>query len=422
MINYKLIIQNRIVVILLQVAAWVCFFFFPFFIYRIQVQDSSFFFKELINALFLIALFYLNIYVLIPRFFAQKHLPRYFGMVLLMVVLIIVQQAIVEYVFFKNVTNKPRLLGMGDERAASGVTPRGHGPLLHYRDGQGQPPPPQSLVGDSFYAPPSFIESSMHGDTLYNTGVPEQRHFFSGNVFLVEVLRKSGLFALLMLFMSGFIKIAMEWFNSEQQNEALKVAQLNAELRFLKSQINPHFLFNTLNTIYSLAHKKSEQTEDAILKLSGIMRYVIYLSNENRVPLINEMQYLDNYIEIQKLRLLKDIRIDYQVNGDPEGLLIEPMMLIPFVENAFKHGISYAEPSFITINLDILGDEMHLQVTNSLFKQRVAERGGIGLANVMKRLELGYTGAHDLYVGEQENKFIIDLKIVLKHDQMYSGG
>ncbi|HEY0272934.1 MAG TPA: sensor histidine kinase [Chitinophaga sp.] len=419
MVNYKFIIQNRIVVILLQIAAWACFFFFPFFIYRIQVQDSSFFFKELINALFLIGLFYLNIYVFIPRFLARKHLPRYIGMVLLMVGGIIVQQAIVEYIFFKNVTNKPRLIGLSYDHAAGGVTSGGRGPFLHY--GDAQPPVPQSLVGDSFYAPPSFLERSLR-DSLYSNGMAEQRHFFSGNVFLVEVLRKSGLFALLMLFMSGFIKIAIEWFNTEKQNEALKVAQLNAELRFLKSQINPHFLFNTLNTIYSLAHKKSEQTEDAILKLSGIMRYVIYLSNENRVPLINEMQYLDNYIEIQKLRLLRDIRIDYCVEGDPEGLLIEPMMLIPFVENAFKHGISYAEPSFISINLNILGDEMHLQVSNSLFKQRVAERGGIGLANVVKRLELGYTGAHQLYVGEQEDKFIIDLKIVLKHDTMYSGG
>ncbi|PUZ25107.1 hypothetical protein DCC81_12420 [Chitinophaga parva] len=419
MIHYKQFIQNKIVVILLQVAAWACFFFFPFFIYRIQVQDSSFFFKELINALFLIALFYVNIYLLIPRFLVRKHLPRYLGMVVLMVGIIVVQQAAVEYVFFKNVTNKPRLIGMQYERAAPHVTPAGHTPLLQNQDGQ--PLVSQSLVGDSFYAPPSFMERSLR-DSLYSTDVPAQRRFFSGNVFLVEVLRKSSLFALLMLFMSGFIKIALEWFNTEKQKEALELAQVNAELRFLKSQINPHFLFNTLNTIYSLAHKKSEQTEDAILKLSGIMRYVIYLSNENRVPLINEMQYLENYIEIQKLRLLKDIRVQYLVNGDPEGLLIEPMMLIPFVENAFKHGISYAEPSFININLDILGDEMHLQVSNSLFKQRVSERGGIGLANVVKRLELGYTGAHQLYVGEQEDKFIIDLKIVLKHDTMYSGG
>ena len=161
MIHYKQFIQNKIVVILLQVAAWACFFFFPFFIYRIQVQDSSFFFKELINALFLIALFYVNIYLLIPRFLVRKHLPRYLGMVVLMVGIIVVQQAVVEYVFFKNVTNKPRLIGMQYERAAPRVTPAGHTPLLQNQDGQ--PLVSQSLVGDSFYAPPSICQPLFCG-------------------------------------------------------------------------------------------------------------------------------------------------------------------------------------------------------------------------------------------------------------------
>jgi LytS/YehU family sensor histidine kinase len=245
---------------------------------------------------------------------------------------------------------------------------------------------------------------------------------FLDYILFPEILRKSVFAALLMLFMSGFIKIAQEWFKSEQQREALKVENLNAELKFLKSQINPHFLFNCLNTIYSLAHKHSAQTEHAIVKLSTIMRYMIYESNEDKVQLQQELQYLEDYIDIQRLRMPDDIVVDYAVQGTPIGLRIEPMLLVPFVENAFKHGISYAEPSFIAIAVAIEKNQVRLVVENSLFRQRVAEKGGIGLQNVRKRLELLYTEDHELEITEAENQFIVDLKIVLKNDQVYSGG
>jgi LytS/YehU family sensor histidine kinase len=231
-----------------------------------------------------------------------------------------------------------------------------------------------------------------------------------------EVLRKSVLAALLMLLMSGFIKIAQEWFKSEQQREALKVEKLNAELKFLKSQINPHFLFNCLNTIYSLAHKHSAQTEHAIVKLSTIMRYMIYESNEEMVQLQHELQYLRDYIDIQRLRLPAGIQVDYTECGVPDGLWIEPMLLIPFVENAFKHGISYTDHSFISITVTIEQTIVRLLVKNSLFPQRVSEQGGIGLQNVLKRLDLLYTNKHEITVTETENQFIADLKIVLKND------
>jgi LytS/YehU family sensor histidine kinase len=217
-----------------------------------------------------------------------------------------------------------------------------------------------------------------------------------------------------MLFMSGFIKIAMEWFKSEKQREELKVEKLNAELKFLKSQINPHFLFNCLNTIYSLAHKQSTQTEHAILKLSTIMRYMIYESNEDKVLLSQELKYLQDYIDIQRLRLPKDINIDYRMSGFPGSLRIEPMLLVPFVENAFKHGISYTEDAFIDIDIAIVDETLNLEVRNSHFKERVAEKGGIGLQNVLKRLDMLYSNEHTIEIKEMESQFIVDLKIALK--------
>jgi LytS/YehU family sensor histidine kinase len=149
---------------------------------------------------------------------------------------------------------------------------------------------------------------------------------------------------------------------------------------------------------------------------------MIYDSNEDKVQLQQELQYLEDYIDIQRLRMPDDIVVDYAVQGNPAGLKIEPMLLVPFVENAFKHGISYAEPSFIAIALAIERNQVRLVVENSRFRKRVAEKGGIGLQNVRKRLELLYTGDHDLEITESENQFIVDLKIVLKNDQVYSGG
>jgi hypothetical protein len=355
-----------------------------------------------VDNLFLIGVFYLNFYVLIPRFFTLKKIVYYLSFVVLVLVLVIVQQAVSEYYFWNRYGNKEMAMRQpGEERF---MPP----PVYHmYRDVR------HRGVDFREQRPPMALdEPAMQGR------IPE----FPDYILFPEVLRKTVFAALLMLFMSGFIKIAQEWFKSESQREALKMENLNAELKFLKSQINPHFLFNCLNTIYSLAHKHAAQTEHAIIKLSTIMRYMIYESIEDKVQLQQELQYLEDYIDIQRLRLPEDIVVDYAVQGNPVGLRIAPMLLVPFVENAFKHGISYAEPSFIAIAVAIEKNTVRLVVENAVFRQRVAEKGGIGLQNVKKRLELLYTNDHELEITEAENQFIVDLKIVLKNDQVYSGG
>ncbi|QHS62651.1 sensor histidine kinase [Chitinophaga agri] len=420
MINLKQLYRNRLIKIGLHIVVWTCFLCFPFFIYRIKIQHPWFFAREIVDNLFLIGLFYLNFYVLIPRFFTVKKIVYYLSFVVLTLVFIIMQQAVTEYFFWK---------GFATEETV--VIPAGT------RDVGFAPPPPGFMRYDLLESRAHTRHSrkssraALYTDASLNDSmvVPNKEIVdnqtemsFLDYILFPEILRKSVFAALLMLFMSGFIKIAQEWFKSEQQREELKVENLNAELKFLKSQINPHFLFNCLNTIYSLAHKHSVQTEHAIVKLSTIMRYMIYDSNEDKVQLQQELQYLEDYIDIQRLRMPDDIIVDYAVQGNPAGLKIAPMLLVPFVENAFKHGISYAEPSFIAIALAIEKNEMRLVVENSRFRQRVAEKGGIGLQNVRKRLELLYADHHELEITESENQFIVDLKIVLKNDQVYSGG
>lgn len=419
MINLKQLYRNRLFKVGLHILVWTCFLFLPFFIYRIRIQHPWFFVREIVDNLFLIGLFYLNFYLLIPRFFTVKKIVYYLSFVVLTLVLIILQQAVTEYVFWKTYAGKEIMLA------------RTH----HSRDDQGLVPAPPPFIRyhmlesrlrhrEEREGKVPVFDAAMLSDSLAAKRAEfinyKQEPGFLDYILFPDTFRKSVFAALLMLFMSGFIKIAQEWFKSEQQREVLKVENLNAELKFLKSQINPHFLFNCLNTIYSLAHKHSAQTEHAIVKLSTIMRYMIYESNEDKVLLQQELQYLEDYIDIQRLRLPEDIVVDYAVQGNPVGLKIEPMLLVPFVENAFKHGISYAEPSFIAIALAIEKNQVRLVVENSLFRQRVAEKGGIGLQNVRKRLELLYTEDHELEITEAENQFIVDLKIMLKNDQVYS--
>lgn len=420
MLSFKRILKSRPFLISLHILGWACFLFFPFFIYRIQIMHTGFFLKELVDNLFLIGIFYLNIYVLIPRYFNRSKIVTYLCSIALLIIFITAQQAALNFYFFKHLGPRPAMMAVRLDQKSNTVSVTSDSfPPFHHRR--------MFFSARASMMDPAFAIRREAHDTVGGavsvaaTGflpMPPPHIFEEGPtlweyLFFPEVLRRSGFFALLMLFMSGFIKIALEWFKSEKQREELKVEKLNAELKFLKSQINPHFLFNCLNTIYSLAHKQSSQTEHAILKLSTIMRYMIYESNEAKVLLSQELKYLHDYIEIQRLRLPKDIDIRYQLNGDADGLQIEPMLLVPFVENAFKHGISYTEESFIDIDVTTTNDMIRLIVKNSHFKERVAERGGIGLDNVLKRLALLYENRHEINISETENQFIVDLKIVL---------
>jgi two-component system, LytTR family, sensor kinase len=408
----KHIFRNKLVIVVLHIVAWLCFMLFPFFAYRIQVSDSAFFIKECVNTLILIGLFYLNMYVLIPRFFTLKKISLYIASVLVLIIVITLQQAIVEYQFMGHMMKRPRV-GMALSAGPGG------GILVHAVD---------SVRGGETFRERRFHRTQRFG---WRNGPPPPDSLmnlrpFPGegdNVFVEfivpQVLRRTVMFTFLMLFMSGFIKIGIEWFKSEKQREELKVANLNAELKFLKNQINPHFLFNCLNTIYSLAHKQSPETEHALVKLSTIMRYMIYQANEDKVLLANELRYLQDYIDIQKLRLPQSISVDYQVTGEAGILKIPPMLLIPFVENAFKHGISYSEESYIIVKLVIDNGTLSMIVRNKLIRQKTAETGGVGLTNARKRLDMLYAGAHELTVKENGNEFIADLKIVLNNDEVY---
>ena len=220
--------------------------------------------------------------------------------------------------------------------------------------------------------------------------------------------------AIMAFALSSAVRITLEWFKNERQKKEMEAEKLASELAFLKSQVNPHFLFNTLNNICSLARKKSDETENAIIKLSQIMRYMLQDSNDEKVSLEKEVEYLQNYIELQRMRLPETVKIDFSIEGCPEVGSIEPLLLIPFVENAFKHGVSYQERSEILIFLNSTEKHLTFTVDNHITKptdNNVEQGSGIGLKNVIRRLELLYPGKHDLRITDTGTQYRVELKI-----------
>jgi sensor histidine kinase YesM len=193
--------------------------------------------------------------------------------------------------------------------------------------------------------------------------------------------------------------------------------QLEMELKFLRSQISPHFLFNILTSLVSLVRKKSDQLETSLLMLSGLMRYMLNDAGK-KITLQQEMEYLESYIALQKLRFGHDVKITFhtEVPDEQKNYSIEPMLLIPFVENAFKHGTGYVDQPFIDINLAAREGVLDFQVRNKFDQEANTskdESSGIGLNNVRSRLTLLYPGRHDLLIHTERQLFSIHLTLRL---------
>lgn len=209
----------------------------------------------------------------------------------------------------------------------------------------------------------------------------------------------------LILLGANFYGFTSAWFRDRNSQRDLEQEKLRAELTALKHQVNPHFLFNVLNSLYGLAFRNDDEpTAEGIAKLSLLMRYMLYESNDNEVLLEKEIDYLENYISLQKLRLDDQTELLFEVRGAVVGKSIAPMLLIPFVENAFKFGISTAKKSFVHILLVISEDQLVFEAHNSIHEVNIPVEdgiGGIGLENVRKRLELLYPGKYTLTNGPE---------------------
>ncbi len=206
-------------------------------------------------------------------------------------------------------------------------------------------------------------------------------------------------------------------FREEKARQELQQERLKSELSFLRSQISPHFIFNILNSIVYLIRSKSALAEPVTLQLSALMRYMLYEHADAQIPLEKEIGYLKNYVELQTIRFEEDVEIRLKIEGQAAAHVIEPMLIIPFVENAFKHGVGLVKSPVIDISVNMTEKHLSFVVRNKITldcPKNKDRNSGIGLQNVRRRLELLYPGAHELEIGEKEGWFIARLNLVIQ--------
>jgi two-component system, LytTR family, sensor kinase len=289
------------------------------------------------------------------------------------------------------------------------------GPLFEQANPIPEPPKP----------PPGF--STFKHDTVLRLPVIRPDHPVSSphtdsiNFLISDWLHIQPVILLAFLVIEG-IAIAYfflnAWAKSELIQTQLEANQLSTEIKFLKSQINPHFLFNTLNNLFSMAQSnENDELADGISKLSGMMRYMLYDSNEETVPLCKEITYLEECITLNKLRYADEEGIiTFGHAGQIADIRIAPMLFIPFVENAFKHGVAIGQRSAIQIAIAVSGQKLNFKCVNtdySIVRKMEMEISGIGLENVKRRLELVYPDKHRLIINKEDGNFMVNLEIDL---------
>lgn len=257
------------------------------------------------------------------------------------------------------------------------------------------------IVGITDFLFPSGMHHNMPPHDMGDHPMPPNDMFFmpqSGSLFQF----------LLVLALSFILKI-------NSQLREIHSEKLKAEVSYLKAQINPHFLFNTLNSLYALTIEKSDQAPDAVLKLSNMMRYVVTESTNDFVPLEKEINYIKDYVDLQRLRISDETKLEFSISGHTKRKRIAPLVIIPFIENAFKYGINGEENWHIDIKINITETDFELDVINNQVNVSISEDEASeqGIENTAKRLEFIYPGEHELQIKDNKENFHVHLKIKL---------
>lgn len=253
----------------------------------------------------------------------------------------------------------------------------------------------------------------VHLQRLIIDGYTHHDRYFYSSMFIVQMVA----ITLFIVIFIGLLRFVSDWFEFEATKKEVENEKLMAELNFLKAQINPHFLFNTLNNLYYLAYTKSENTTEVIARLSHVMRYMIYDANHPRVLLSKEIEYMQDYISLERMRLNNQIPIRFTIEGDTESVSIAPLILITFLENAFKHGVTNnSTTAWVNISIRIHDNTCLYTVENSKLPSASGDKGGksgIGLSNVKRRLELSYPERYFLTTEDLDDRYIVRLNLVL---------
>ena len=251
------------------------------------------------------------------------------------------------------------------------------------------------------------LAKNAHDVYLYGyvIGDEEQRHFFHNTFY-------NGSIALFYVAFSVALYLSKEWYVQKELIRKIQIEKLNTELDYLKAQINPHFLFNSINTIYFQIDKLNTTARETVLTFSEMLRYQLYECNGQEIAVEKEVNYLRNYTGLQRMRKEENETIAFHCEDEVANFIIAPLLLIPFVENAFKH-VSHSGRNEIRINLSRTGKIFRMKVFNTK-EERPAEAGGIGLKNVRRRLELLYPDRHELNIRETARTFEVELQLKIR--------
>jgi hypothetical protein len=384
--------------VVIHIAGWLLFLAFPLvFLNSRSLYNTSLtsFLQKPAYWLFCItyiALFYSNAYLFIPQFFLKKKYLIY------SIICILLLGSVYMLRPFDKLLHSTE-----DLRMRNGMMMPGPPPFDSPRFGDHRPDESPSDSQHRFERPPYF-----HPDSL------GQRNGFGYSRRFRKPFDSTSLFIFLMIMaLSMAIKTVQQWQLTEQRAARAEADKTSAELSFLKAQINPHFLFNTLNNIYTLAAIKDDNAADSIMKLSNIMRYVTDDVIEDFVPLQSEIDCISDYIELQRLRIGKNTKVNFEVNGEPGRNKIAPLVMMTFIENVFKYGVSKHEPSDIDIRINIHDLNISFYCKNRIFgvKNSEYQRTGIGIKNTKQRLEHLYPGKHLLNISSQNNEYIVQLTL-----------
>jgi len=355
--------NKKFLKLLLQIVGWVIFFLYILPDNSIRQKESLYF---ICDALLLMGYFYLNLYILIPRLLLNKKIIAYIGVSLLF------------FSFF------------------SFALPS----LMHNYFGPPVRPPNMPFPQGSF-----GVNSSQESSLMYE---------IISRLRMYNMRLHNPTFHFLLIFIiSTVIKILTQLYSEQQQSLELEKSRVQAELSFLKSQIHPHFLFNCLNNIYFMTLSKDDKTPKTVLSLSNFLRFVITESDSSFISMTKEISMLDEYLDLQGLRTTEKFELQYIKEGDFSTHSIMPLTFIPFVENAFKYGISTHINCFIHIKIIMDNGTLTFLCNNSITPnvKDSFRSSGVGLENIKKRLELAYPNHYSLKISEENSAFHVKLKI-----------
>lgn len=310
-----------------------------------------------------ILLFYFNYFYLIPKFLYKKKYILYFGILAVSVVIFLIIRLQFFMPDFQEMLIPPKIVDSNGKEIAA----------------------PKIFIKDA----PFILKASLTFPYIF------------------------------IIFISLIIRTLSEYYINQKNTLINDAQRKTTELIYLRKQINPHFLFNSLNAIYSLANKKSDLVGDAIITLSELMRYMLYETDNKSVLLEKEVNYIKNYIQLQKLRLNDIENVHINIQGNTQNKYIEPLLLISFIENAFKFGTDYRGNTHVKIKIVITDDNLDFWVENKVENKKIGvENSGIGISNIKSRLNLLYPNSHALTITEDGNKYAVFLNLKLDQRQL----